>query len=33
MRYSLPESEPVEIDPESDAVTAEVHAVWELLPA
>ncbi len=33
MRYSLPDSEPVEIDPESDAVTAEVHAVWELLPA
>jgi uncharacterized protein YggE len=30
---SFAASEPVEIDPESDAVTAEVHAVWELLPA
>ncbi|HEY9248425.1 MAG TPA: SIMPL domain-containing protein [Rariglobus sp.] len=33
MLYSAAESAPVEIDPESQAITAEVHGVWELTPA
>ncbi len=31
--YSAAEDAPVEIAPESQTVTAEVHAVWELSPA
>lgn len=33
MLYSANAIAPVEIDPESQAVTAQVHAVWELAPA
>ena len=31
--YSVAESAPVEIDPESQALTAQVHTIWELVEA
>lgn len=33
MLYSAAAEAPVEIAPESRAITAEIHAVWELIPA
>lgn len=33
MLYSAAPSAPVKIDPESQAITAEVHAIWELIEA
>lgn len=33
MLYSAAEPTPVEIDPEAQAVTAQVYAIWELIEA